>query len=101
MHAFLFFRKQIWTQSKRSMEEQPDIHARLMSKYKRVPEWWYGIILSAFASHDGPLHAPDTCVHSTVSMVVFGIALIEVWHTEFPVWAFFLSLAICTWSFEC
>ena len=27
-------------------------------------------------------------------MVVFGIVLIKMWHTEFPVWAFFLSLAI-------
>ena len=44
-HAFLFFRKQILSQSKRSLREQPDIHARLMSKYKEVPEWWYGSIL--------------------------------------------------------
>lgn len=48
MHALLYFRKQILTQSKRSMNEQPDIHARLMSKYKQVPEWWYGVILGAF-----------------------------------------------------
>jgi len=44
MHAFLYFRKQIWAQSRRSMGEQPDIHARLMSKYKQVPEWWYIVI---------------------------------------------------------
>ena len=44
MHTFLYFRKQIWVQSRRSMSEQPDIHARLMSKYPQVPEWWYGII---------------------------------------------------------
>ncbi|KAN0078370.1 OPT oligopeptide transporter domain containing protein [Tylopilus felleus] len=73
-HTFLYFRKQIWAQSRRSMREQPDIHARLMSKYEQVPEWWYGVIF--------------------VTMVVFGIVLIEVWHTEFPVWAFCLSLAI-------
>ena len=33
MHAFLYFRKQIWVQARRSLHEQPDIHARLMSKY--------------------------------------------------------------------
>ncbi|PAV24301.1 OPT oligopeptide transporter [Pyrrhoderma noxium] len=38
-HAFLYFRKQIWTQARRAMHEQPDIHARLMSAYPRVPEW--------------------------------------------------------------
>ena len=27
-------------------------------------------------------------------MIVFGIVVVEVWHTEFPVWAFFLSLAV-------
>lgn len=74
MHAFLYFRKQIWAQSRRSMGEQPDIHARLMSKYKQVPEWWYMIIF--------------------VSMFAMGVIAIEIWHTEFPVWAFCLSLAI-------
>ncbi|KAH7910423.1 OPT oligopeptide transporter protein-domain-containing protein [Hygrophoropsis aurantiaca] len=74
MHAFLFFRKQIWVQSRRSMHEQPDIHARLMSRYPQVPEWWYMIIF--------------------ITMFVIGVISIEVWHTEFPVWAFVLSLLI-------
>lgn len=43
-HTWLYFRKQIWTQARRSLSEQPDIHARLMSKYKEVPEWWYACI---------------------------------------------------------
>ncbi|KAF8550793.1 hypothetical protein OG21DRAFT_369595 [Imleria badia] len=60
-HSFLCFRKQIWTQSRRSMREQ-------------VPEWWYGVIF--------------------VAMFVFGIIVIKVWHTEFLVWAFCLSLSI-------
>jgi hypothetical protein len=47
VHIFLYYRKQIWTQARRSMSEQPDIHARLMSVYKEVPEWWYGIIFGA------------------------------------------------------
>lgn len=67
MHALLYFRKQIWVQSRRALSEQPDIHARLMSRYPQgtipwiradalaaedfitVPEWWYlGILLSMF-----------------------------------------------------
>lgn len=43
-HAILYFRKQIWTQARRSIREQPDIHARLMSHYSQVPEWWYIVI---------------------------------------------------------
>ena len=74
VHTFLYFRKQIWTQARRAMHEQPDIHARLMSKYPQVPEWWYMCIF--------------------LSMFVFGIVSIEVWHTQLPVWAFILSLII-------
>jgi hypothetical protein len=60
------------------MSEQPDIHAHLMSKYPQVPEWWYALIF--------------------LSMFIFGIISIDVWHTNFPVWAFVLALLIGTWS---
>ncbi|KAJ7058464.1 small oligopeptide transporter [Mycena amicta] len=73
-HAFLFFRKQIWTQARRAMHEQPDIHARLMAVYPQVPEWWYAIIFLA--------------------MFVFGVISIEVWNTQFPVQYFILALVI-------
>jgi len=73
-HALLFFRKQIWTQTRRSLHEQPDIHARLMSRYAQVPNWWYAIIF--------------------LVMFVFGIICIEVWPTEFSVWGFVLALLI-------
>lgn len=73
-HAFLYFRKQIWVQARRSLHEQPDIHARLMSRYKQVPEWWYAVIF--------------------VVMFVFGVLSIELWPTQMPVWAFVLALII-------
>ncbi|KAF7291148.1 OPT oligopeptide transporter [Mycena indigotica] len=73
-HAFLFFRKQIWTQARRAMHEQPDIHARLMAVYPQVPEWWYAIIF--------------------LTMFVFGVVAIEVWDTKFPVQYFILALVI-------
>ncbi|KAK7061903.1 OPT oligopeptide transporter [Favolaschia claudopus] len=73
-HAFLYFRKQIWTQARRAMHEQPDIHARLMSVYPQVPEWWYAIVF--------------------VAMFVCGVITIEVWKTNFPVQWFILALVI-------
>ncbi|GLB42837.1 putative OPT oligopeptide transporter protein [Lyophyllum shimeji] len=73
-HAFLYFRKQIWTQARRAMHEQPDIHARLMARYRQVPEWWYMIIF--------------------LSMFAFGVISIEVWETKFPVQWFILALVI-------
>ncbi|PIL32526.1 transporter [Ganoderma sinense ZZ0214-1] len=74
MHTILYFRKQIWIQSRRSLSEQPDIHARLMSRYRQVPEWWYAIIF--------------------VIMFVFAVVCIEVWNTQMPVWALVLGLII-------
>lgn len=46
VHTLLYFRHQIWIQSRRSLNEQEDIHARLMSRYKQVPTWWYGCVFS-------------------------------------------------------
>ncbi|KAF5355899.1 hypothetical protein D9756_004356 [Leucocoprinus leucothites] len=74
MHAFLYFRKQIWVQARRSLHEQADIHARLMSRYPQVPEWWYLIVFA--------------------TMFAIGIISIEVWPTQMPVWAFILALVI-------
>ncbi|KAI0035859.1 OPT oligopeptide transporter [Vararia minispora EC-137] len=73
-HALLYYRKQLWTQARRSLSEQPDIHARLMAVYPQVPEWWYASIF--------------------VSMFVFGVVVVEVYNTSMPVWAFVLALII-------
>jgi hypothetical protein len=35
VHALLYFRKQIGVQARRSLHEQPDVHARLMSRYQQ------------------------------------------------------------------
>lgn len=48
MHAILYYRRQIWVQARRSLSEQPDIHARLMSRYPQVPQLWYGIVFCEF-----------------------------------------------------
>ncbi len=74
-HTFLYFRKQIWDQTRRSFEnDQADIHARLMSRYKQVPDWWYGMIF--------------------LSMFAMGIVSIKAWPSELPVWAFVVALLI-------
>lgn len=74
VHCFIHFRKQIWYQARRSLREQADIHARLMSRYPQVPEWWY---LTLFAL-----------------MFALGVISIEIWPTEMPVWAFVIALLI-------
>ncbi|KAF8841357.1 small oligopeptide transporter [Paxillus ammoniavirescens] len=74
VHAFVHFRKQIIQQARRSLREQPDVHARLMSQYPQVPEWWYLALFGA--------------------MFAFGVISIELWPTHMPVWAFVIALVI-------
>lgn len=46
VYTFLHNRKQIYRQYKNSTTEKPDIHMKLMRKYKEAPTWWY---MSLFA----------------------------------------------------
>ncbi|KAI8546134.1 hypothetical protein RHMOL_Rhmol07G0093100 [Rhododendron molle] len=46
VHVLLFHGREIWEQSKSSFKEKKtDIHTRLMSRYRQVPEWWFWLIL--------------------------------------------------------
>ena len=73
-HTFLFHGTEIWTRTKLSLGEEPDVHTKMMRKYKEVPAWWYGL---AFLS-------------------VLGIALASVlaYDTHLTWWAFFIALLI-------
>lgn len=76
------------------MSEQPDIHARLMSKYPQVPDWWYLII---FCKYSLVLtYGMILIIECLVAMFVFGIVTIEAWPTQMPVWAFVLALVRTT-----
>ena len=46
-HTLLYYWKQKWNLARHSLSEQPDIHARLMSVYDKVPHWWYLAIFCA------------------------------------------------------
>jgi len=72
VHIFLWYRKDVARQFRRSLKDETDIHSRLMSKYPEVPHWWFLTL-------------------GIVSIVV-GIIGIEVCDTKLPVWALFLSL---------
>ncbi|KIK65895.1 hypothetical protein GYMLUDRAFT_38376 [Collybiopsis luxurians FD-317 M1] len=73
-HSLLYFRKQIWLHARRSINEQQDIHSRLMAQYAQVPEWWYLVVF--------------------VVSFMLGVLSIELWPTQMPVWAFVLALMI-------
>ena len=73
-HTAIFHGQEIWTRTKLSLEEEPDIHTKMMRKYRDVPGWWFGV---AF-------------------LCVLGISLASVlaYPTHLTWWAFFISLLI-------
>ena len=70
----MWYRNDIIRQFRRSIRDEQDIHARMMSVYKEVPVWWYAAIF--------------------VVAFIFGVIAIEIFPTQFPVWALVLSLLI-------
>ncbi|KAL1667945.1 OPT oligopeptide transporter protein-domain-containing protein [Schizophyllum commune] len=74
VHAILYFRKPIMKQFQRSLSEQPDVHARLMTRYPVLPDWWFLVILAV--------------------TFTFGVVCIEIWPTELPVWGYLVALML-------
>ncbi|TFK61872.1 small oligopeptide transporter, partial [Pluteus cervinus] len=73
-HALIHFWDPIRLQFKRSLREEPDIHARLMSQYPQVPEWYYACIFAvSFA---------------------FACVCIKVWPSGMTIWALVIALLI-------
>lgn len=41
VYTWLHHGKLIWRQYRNATTEKPDIHMKLMKKYKEAPTWWY------------------------------------------------------------
>ncbi|KAK4167580.1 putative sexual differentiation process protein [Cladorrhinum sp. PSN259] len=74
VYTYLHHGKTIWRQYKSSTTEKPDIHMKLMRRYKEAPTWWY---MSLF-----------------VFMLAMGFVTILAWPTNMTWWAFLLAVLI-------
>ncbi|OAQ84743.1 small oligopeptide transporter, OPT family [Purpureocillium lilacinum] len=74
VYTFIHYRKQIWRQYRDSTKEKPDIHMKLMKKYKEAPTLWY---MSLF-----------------VLMLALGMYTVVAYPTQLSWWAFILAVAI-------
>ncbi|RSL54185.1 hypothetical protein CEP54_010036 [Fusarium duplospermum] len=74
VYTYLHNGKQIWQQWRNSTKEKPDIHMKLMTKYKEAPTWWY---MSLFAA-----------------MLLIGFYTVLGYPTNLSWWAFLLAIAI-------
>ncbi|KAI0393088.1 OPT oligopeptide transporter protein-domain-containing protein [Xylariaceae sp. FL0594] len=74
VHTLLHYSGPIWAQYKNSTNEKPDIHMKLMRKYKEVPLWWYSFLF----------------------VTVLGMSLFAILYypTNLTWWAFLLAIAI-------
>lgn len=74
VYTYLHSRKKIWKQYQNSSSEKPDIHIKLMRKYKEAPNWWY---MGLF-----------------VAMLAMGLFTVLAYPTKLTWWAFLLAVAI-------
>ncbi|KAK7428496.1 hypothetical protein QQZ08_004934 [Neonectria magnoliae] len=74
VYTYLHNGKQIWQQYRNSASEKPDIHMKLMRKYKEAPTWWY---MSLFGL-----------------MLAIGLYTVLGYATNLSWWAFLLAIAV-------
>lgn len=76
VYTYLNYRHLIVGQFKKSQQEKPDIHMKLMQRYKEAPEWWYGVLF--------------------LLMFVLSLVTVLAYPTEFTWWAFLIAIAFST-----
>ena len=73
-HVALFYGPDIMERIKNRRYEEPDIHLRLMRRYKEAPEWWFsGIFVVSF---------------------VCGLVASQIWPTHLTWWAYIVCILI-------
>lgn len=72
VYTWLHNRKQIWQQYRNSTTEKPDIHMKLMQKYKEAPTWWYMSLFGVVSIGALPFFAPPSFNSSSHQILSFG-----------------------------
>ncbi|EXV01840.1 OPT oligopeptide transporter [Metarhizium robertsii] len=74
VHVVVFYGGDIWSRVKDPQYDEPDVHLRLMRRYKEAPQWWFAAIFSiSFA---------------------FGMIASQAWQTHLPWWAYIVCIII-------
>ncbi|CEJ57859.1 Sexual differentiation process protein isp4 [Penicillium brasilianum] len=75
IHTVLFHGPDLWARFRAvNAVEEEDVHSRLMSRFKTVPLWWYGVV--------------------TLIMIGMALGVTQGFETHLSWWAFFISLII-------
>ncbi|KAI9653398.1 MAG: hypothetical protein M1821_007063 [Bathelium mastoideum] len=76
VYTYLHHGGQILAQFQNSRGEAPDIHMKLMSRYKEAPQWWYGVLF--------------------LLMMVLSLITVLAFPTNFEWWAFLIAVLVST-----
>ena len=74
VHTILYHGPRIYRAVINVRSEVDDIHLKLMRQYPEVPDWWY--------------------LCSYLFCFVLTAVCLEVFHTGFPIWGYFLSILV-------
>ncbi|KAI0147367.1 OPT family small oligopeptide transporter [Xylariaceae sp. FL1272] len=71
VHSGLFHGKEIWYRLKTAQKQEPDVHLKMMQKYREAPDWWYlGLLVASLA---------------------LGLGTTLGYASQLPWWAFFVA----------
>lgn len=94
VYTYLHYRKQVWRQYKDSANEKPDIHMKLMKKYKEAPAWWYMSLFVTVRLEPPNPPVPLREANPLPQMLGLGLYTVLAYPTKLTWWAFLLAVAI-------
>lgn len=74
VHCALFHGKEIYSRFREAKSQQPDVHMKLMAKYRDAPDWWYWILF-------------------TISTAL-GLATVLAYDSQLPWWGYFVAVIL-------
>ncbi|KAG8220066.1 OPT oligopeptide transporter [Butyriboletus roseoflavus] len=76
VHTILWYRRDIVKRFRSNLEDERDVHSRLMQAYAGVPQWWYGLL--------------------GITMMILLFVAVEVYPTELPIWAVCVAMFLAS-----
>lgn len=74
VHTTLYHGKEIWYRFRTARNQEPDVHMRLMAKYREASDWWYAVLFLLSAC--------------------FGLATVLGYPSQLPWWAYIVSILV-------
>ena len=72
VHTIVYHRSELWYRFRMARNQEPDVHMKMMKKYREAPDWWYLVLF--------------------ILSVCFGLATILGYPSQLPWWAYFVSI---------